>query len=150
MWKWGSRAGGRRRGQAAEEAWLRPKAEDEGGTGDGSLLLWGQELLIEGWMGADAGVKSEEVDLDPALKVVRVRRQPGRAVPRHRLEVQAMSTVVLRLCAKHPDARKSLVHPGQPKIRAYLKVRPRGDRARVVALSSARRNISPWVCETCT
>lgn len=98
MWKWGSRAEGRRRGQAVDEAWLRPEDEAEGGTPDDSLFLWGWGLLIEGWAGAGAGVRSEEVDLDPALRVGRARRQPGRAAPRHHLEVQAARAGILRLC----------------------------------------------------
>lgn len=56
-----------------EEARLRPEDEAEGGTADGSLL-WVLGLLIEGWMGADAGVRSEETDLDPALRVGPARR----------------------------------------------------------------------------
>lgn len=97
-----------------EEARLRPEDESEGGTADGSQLSWGWGLLIEGWMGADAGVRFEEMDLDPALSVGGARRQPGRAAHRHLLGVQAPRAEVLRLCAKHPDARKSLVHHGQP------------------------------------
>lgn len=133
-----------------EEARLRPEDEAEGGIANGSLLFWGWGLLIEGWMGADAGVRSEETDLDPALRVGRARRQPGRAAPRHPLGVQAPRAEVLRLCAKHPDARKNLVHHGQPKVRASSRCRACGGRARPVAPSSAHRNISLWVDETCT
>lgn len=133
-----------------EEARLRPEDESEGGTADGSQLSWGWALLKEGWMAADAGVRSEEMDLDPALRVGGARRHPERAGHRHRLAVQAPRAEDLRLCAKHPDARKSLVHHGQPKTRASLRCRACGDRAGPVAPSSAQRNISLWVGETCT
>lgn len=53
---------------------MRPK---EGrGTADGRLLLTGQRVPIQGWMGADAAVRSEEVDADSALRRGRARRQP--------------------------------------------------------------------------
>lgn len=101
-------------------------------------------------MGSDAGVRFEVTDLDPSLRVGRARGQPRRTTHRHCLGVQAPRVEVLRLCAKHPDARKSLVHHGQPKIRASLRCRAHGNRAGPVAPSSAHRNISLWVGETCT
>lgn len=70
------------------EAWLRPEAEAEGGRGtaDGSLLLAGRGTHTRAERCRCWG-RSEEVDLDPALRVGRVRRQPGRAAPGHRLAV---------------------------------------------------------------
>lgn len=149
VWKWASRAEGGRRGQAVDEAWLRPEAEAEGGTADDSLFLWGWGLLIEGWAGADAGVRSEEVDLGPALRVGRARRQPGRAAPGIvcRRRPRGLGSCG---CAKHPEVRQSLVHRGPPKVRASLRGRACGDRARTGAPSSAHRNVSLWVGETCT
>lgn len=71
------------------ESRSRPEDEAKGGRGtaDGRLLLTGQRVPIQGWMGADAAVRSEEVDADSALRRGRARRQPERASPGHRWAV---------------------------------------------------------------
>lgn len=73
------------------EDWLRSEDEAEGGRGtaNGSLLLVGWGVPIQGWMGADPGVRSEEVG--------RARRQPGRAATGRCLSRQAMRAGVLKL-----------------------------------------------------